>query len=84
MGWMGLPAGISSFVRSSITNYGTELTLLQCLELVGYQFERVFYKNNFASAVTIFSIYMTYGGTNWGNLGHPGKRMPTKHRRAEH
>ncbi|KAK3720145.1 hypothetical protein LTR37_003969 [Vermiconidia calcicola] len=44
----------------------------QCLELVGYQFERVFYKNNFASAVTIFSIYMTYGGTNWGNLGHPG------------
>ena len=45
----------------------------QCLELVGYQFERVFYKNNFASAVTIFSIYMTYGGSNWGNLGHPGK-----------
>ena len=44
----------------------------QCLELVGYQFERVFYKNNFASAITIFSIYMTYGGTNWGNLGHPG------------
>jgi hypothetical protein len=44
----------------------------QCLELVSYEFERVFYKNNFASAITIFSIYMTYGGTNWGNLGHPG------------
>lgn len=44
----------------------------QCLELVGYQFERVFYTNNFASAITIFSIYMTYGGSNWGNLGHPG------------
>ncbi|KAK5163099.1 uncharacterized protein LTR77_010883 [Saxophila tyrrhenica] len=44
----------------------------QCLELVSYEFERVFYQNNFASAITIFSIYMTYGGTNWGNLGHPG------------
>ena len=44
----------------------------QCLELVSYEFERVFYTNNFASAITIFSIYMTYGGTNWGNLGHPG------------
>ena len=45
----------------------------QCLELVGYQFERVFYTNNFASAITFFSIYMTYGGSNWGNLGHPGE-----------
>ena len=22
--------------------------------------------------MTIFNIYMTYGGSNWGNLGHPG------------
>ncbi|KAK6435536.1 hypothetical protein LTR95_008279 [Oleoguttula sp. CCFEE 5521] len=43
-----------------------------CLELVGYEFERVFYKNNFAQAVKILNLYMTYGGTNWGNLGHPG------------
>lgn len=35
----------------------------QCLELVSYEFERVFYKNNFATSITIFSIYMTYGGT---------------------
>ena len=27
----------------------------QCLELVGYTFERVFYKNNFAAHATIFS-----------------------------
>ncbi|KAK3076391.1 hypothetical protein LTS18_013155, partial [Coniosporium uncinatum] len=41
-------------------------------QLTNYEFERVFYKNNFAQGVTIFNIYMTYGGTNWGNLGHPG------------
>ncbi|GAB7360574.1 hypothetical protein MBLNU230_g0458t1 [Neophaeotheca triangularis] len=44
----------------------------QCYDLIDPAFERVFYKNNFASAITIFSIYMTYGGSNWGNLGYPG------------
>jgi hypothetical protein len=36
------------------------------------EFERVFYKNNFASGIGIFSVYMIYGGTNWGNLGFAG------------
>lgn len=36
------------------------------------EFERVFYKNNYAAGVTIFSLYMIFGGTNWGNIGHPG------------
>lgn len=36
------------------------------------EFERVFYKNNFASGAKILGIYMTFGGTNWGNLGHAG------------
>ncbi|KAI0180576.1 glycoside hydrolase family 35 protein [Hypoxylon sp. FL1284] len=44
----------------------------QCTELVNHEFERVFYKNNYASGVTINNLYMIYGGTNWGNLGHPG------------
>ncbi|KAK1239242.1 hypothetical protein MKX08_006303 [Trichoderma sp. CBMAI-0020] len=44
----------------------------QCSTLVNHEFERVFYKNNFASGVTIFNIYMIFGGTNWGNLGHSG------------
>ena len=43
-----------------------------CTALLNEQFERVFYKNDFSFGVTIFNIYMTYGGTNWGNLGHPG------------
>ncbi|KAJ4353285.1 uncharacterized protein N0V89_005012 [Didymosphaeria variabile] len=44
----------------------------KCLQLVNAAFERVFYKNIYSFGVTIFNIYMTYGGTNWGNLGHPG------------
>ncbi|OHW97635.1 glycosyl hydrolase family 35 protein [Colletotrichum incanum] len=44
----------------------------KCAALVNHEFERVFYKNNYAAGVTIFNIYMLFGGTNWGNLGHPG------------
>jgi len=44
----------------------------KCTDLLNYEFERVFYKNDYSFGVTIFNIYMTYGGTNWGNLGHPG------------
>ncbi|KAI3336951.1 glycoside hydrolase family 35 protein [Xylariaceae sp. AK1471] len=43
-----------------------------CSQLVNHEFERVFYKNNFAAGVTIYNLYMIFGGTNWGNLGHPG------------
>ncbi|UZP39343.1 hypothetical protein NXS19_007159 [Fusarium pseudograminearum] len=42
----------------------------KCYELTNHEFARVFYKNNLAAGVTIFNIYMTWGGTNWGNLGH--------------
>lgn len=44
----------------------------KCGILVGAEFERVFYKNLYSFGVTILNLYMTYGGTNWGNLGHPG------------
>jgi hypothetical protein len=42
-----------------------------CAILTNEDFEKVFYKNNFASGLKIVSYYMTYGGTNWGNLGYP-------------
>lgn len=42
-----------------------------CAALTNEQFERIFYKNNWSFRVGIQNIYMTYGGTNWGNLGHP-------------
>ncbi|RUP52310.1 beta galactosidase [Jimgerdemannia flammicorona] len=44
----------------------------KCATLINYQFERVFYKNNYAQGVTMLNLYMTYGGTNWGNIGYPG------------
>ncbi|RCI08598.1 hypothetical protein L249_4730 [Ophiocordyceps polyrhachis-furcata BCC 54312] len=44
----------------------------QCAALINHEFERVYYKNNIAAGVRIFSLYMIFGGTNWGNLGHPG------------
>ncbi|KAM0542864.1 hypothetical protein ACHAPJ_012587 [Fusarium lateritium] len=43
----------------------------KCYDLTNHEFARIFYKNNLAAGVTIFNIYMTWGGTNWGNLGHP-------------
>ncbi|KAI8295878.1 putative beta-galactosidase A [Colletotrichum sp. SAR 10_98] len=43
-----------------------------CAALTNHEFERVFYKNNLAAGVSIFNVYMLFGGTNWGNLGHPG------------
>jgi hypothetical protein len=44
----------------------------KCYTLVGSAFERVFYKNLYSFGVTFLNFYMTFGGTNWGNLGHPG------------
>lgn len=43
----------------------------KCTALLNEQFERVFFKNDYSFGVTIFNVYMAYGGTNWGNLGHP-------------
>ncbi|KAI1392307.1 glycoside hydrolase family 35 protein [Hypoxylon trugodes] len=43
-----------------------------CAAFINQEFERVFFKNNFAAGATIHNIYMIFGGTNWGNIGHPG------------
>lgn len=65
------PNSIVEFQGGSFDPWGG-LGFAQCAELLNSQFERVFYKNDLSFAMTIFNIYMTYGGTNWGNLGHPG------------
>ncbi|KAK0272524.1 hypothetical protein LTR91_006161 [Friedmanniomyces endolithicus] len=65
------PNSIVEFQGGSFDPWGG-LGFAQCLELLSPEFERVFYKNNFGQGVHIFNLYMTYGGTNWGNLGHPG------------
>ncbi|KAJ6538991.1 glycoside hydrolase family 35 protein [Mycena capillaripes] len=43
-----------------------------CAELLGPEFERVFYKNMFAMSTTMLNFYMLFGGTNWGGIAHPG------------
>ncbi|KAK7061407.1 beta-galactosidase [Favolaschia claudopus] len=43
-----------------------------CAQLLGPEFERVFYKHLFAMSTTMLNFYMVYGGTNWGGIAHPG------------
>ncbi|CAE6472777.1 unnamed protein product [Rhizoctonia solani] len=42
-----------------------------CYNLINEQFANVFYKNSYAAGTYLQNIYMTYGGTNWGNLATP-------------
>jgi beta-galactosidase GanA len=43
-----------------------------CRELTGPAYMKYFYKNNaIQSGATMFSYYMTFGGTNWGWLPQP-------------
>ncbi|KAI0481363.1 glycoside hydrolase superfamily [Xylariaceae sp. FL0804] len=65
------PYSITEFQGGSFDpwgGYGFEM----CAALLNMEFERVFYKNNYAAGVAIMNLYMIFGGTNWGNLGHPG------------
>ncbi|KAF8075232.1 glycoside hydrolase family 35 protein [Lyophyllum atratum] len=40
----------------------------ECYKLINEQFANVYYKNNYASGASLQNLYMTYGGTNWGNM----------------
>ncbi|KAH9891918.1 glycoside hydrolase superfamily [Cubamyces lactineus] len=44
----------------------------RCRERIGPDFEDVYYKNNWASNAKMQSVYMFYGGTNWGGIAYPG------------
>ncbi|KAL0567909.1 hypothetical protein V5O48_014086, partial [Marasmius crinis-equi] len=39
-----------------------------CYKLINEQFANVYYKNNYAAGTALQNLYMTYGGTNWGNM----------------
>ncbi|CAG9936567.1 unnamed protein product [Clonostachys rosea f. rosea IK726] len=64
------PYTIPEFQGGGFQHWGQTAGFEQCASLLNMEFERVVYKNNYAVGATIFNIYMTYGGTNWGNLGH--------------
>ena len=64
------PYSIDEFQGGSFDPWGG-VGLEKCAAFINEEFERVFNKNNYAVGVTIYNLYMMYGGTNWGNLGHP-------------
>ena len=64
------PYSITEFQGGSFDPWGG-VGFGQCTAFLGPEFERVFYKNDFSFHVAVFNLYMTYGGTNWGNLGYP-------------
>ncbi|KAL0935658.1 beta-galactosidase [Colletotrichum truncatum] len=43
-----------------------------CSALINHEFSRVFNKIMFGMRVSVLNLYMMFGGTNWGNLGHQG------------
>ncbi|KAI1622657.1 beta-galactosidase A [Exophiala viscosa] len=65
------PYSITEFQAGSFDPWGGP-GFAKCGALINSEFERVFYKNDLSFSVKILNLYMTYGGTNWGNLGHPG------------
>ncbi|KAL2002782.1 hypothetical protein VTN02DRAFT_5941 [Thermoascus thermophilus] len=65
------PYSLVEFQAGSFDPWGG-LGFDACSRLVNHEFERVFYKNDLSFGVAILNLYMTFGGTNWGNLGHPG------------
>ncbi|GAW27353.1 putative glycoside hydrolase family 35 protein [Rosellinia necatrix] len=65
------PYSIPEFQGGAIDSWGGP-GLEGCAIMTNHEFERIFYKNTFSFGIKLFNIYMTYGGTNWGNLGQPG------------
>ncbi|KAF2178184.1 glycoside hydrolase family 35 protein [Zopfia rhizophila CBS 207.26] len=64
------PRSIVEFQGGSPDKWGG-VGVDKCAALVNHEFERIFNKVNYSLKVTLMNIYMTFGGTNWGNLGHP-------------
>ncbi|KAG8163946.1 hypothetical protein KVR01_005864 [Diaporthe batatas] len=66
------PYAIPEFQGGAIAYWGGSWDLEDCATYIGPEELRMFYKNSLSFGSTIFNLYMTYGGTNWGNLGQPG------------
>ncbi|KAI1417373.1 glycoside hydrolase family 35 protein [Hypoxylon sp. FL1857] len=65
------PFFVAEFQGGSGTGFGS-VNADACNALVNQESVRVLWKNNYSFAIKIFNVYMTYGGTNWGNLGYRG------------
>ncbi|KAI0339557.1 glycoside hydrolase family 35 protein [Trametopsis cervina] len=58
LGWDGVTRGGTGYEK-----YSSDLS--------GPAYEDIFYKENYAQTATILNIYMTFGGTNWGQTAEP-------------
>ncbi|KAJ5774795.1 Glycoside hydrolase family 35 [Penicillium paradoxum] len=65
------PYSVVEFQAGAFDSWGGA-GLENCAALLNHEFERVFYKNNLSFRMAFLNLYMIFGGTNWGNLGHPG------------
>ena len=70
------PFAIPEFQCGSRTSWGT-VSMDMCNALVNMEAVRVLHKNKYSFGVKIMNNYMTYGGTNGGNLGYMGAIHPT-------
>ncbi|CAE6480060.1 unnamed protein product [Rhizoctonia solani] len=61
------PLYLAEFQGGAFDTWGGSGTA-SCYQMVNEQFASVFYKNNYAAGTYLQSLYMIYGGTNWGNL----------------
>lgn len=67
------PFAIPEFQGGSDSGWGPgSVNQNWCNALVNEESVRVLYKNNYSFGVKLMNIYMTFGGTNWGNLGYEG------------
>ncbi|EGX88653.1 beta-galactosidase lacA [Cordyceps militaris CM01] len=63
------PFLINEFGGGSYDPYGG-VGYDNCAALTNHEYERVFNKGTLTGGIGILNVYMLFGGTNWGNLGH--------------
>ncbi|KAF6831518.1 beta-galactosidase [Colletotrichum plurivorum] len=68
------PSYLAEFEGGWFSNWGSQTFYdqrVQCASEHDPAFADVYYKNNIGQRVTLLSIYMAYGGTNWGHFAAP-------------
>ncbi|CAJ2506010.1 Uu.00g001400.m01.CDS01 [Anthostomella pinea] len=64
------PEYLPEFEAGYLLGWGTYF-YDHCLEENDPAFADVYYKNNIGQRTTLMSLYMAFGGTNWGNIAAP-------------
>ncbi|KAK2045629.1 family 35 glycosyl hydrolase [Colletotrichum somersetense] len=65
------PGYLAEFEGGWFSNWGSATFYDECASEHDPAFADVYYKNNIGQRVTLLSIYMAYGGTNWGHSAAP-------------